>query len=135
MAKTSHELFESEWAILEAVWDLEPCAAPMVQEALHKTKKWSYSTVKTIMDRMEKKGLLHKEKLCNLNLYRSAITQTQAQKREVMKTLKRAFQGTLTPMMQFLLEHEDIPEGELNDLERVIKQKKREKKGKKVKRS
>ena len=132
MAKNNHELFESEWAILEAVWDLEPCAAPMVQEALRKTRQWSYSTVKTLMDRMAVKGLLHREKICNLNLYRSVVTQTQAQKGELMKTLKRAFQGALTPMMQFMLEHEDIPEGELNELEETIKQKRREKRGSKI---
>jgi len=126
MAKNNHELFESEWAIMEAVWDLEPCAAPMVQEALQETRKWAYSTVKTLMDRMAAKGLLHREKICNLNLYRSAITQTQAQKGEVVKTLNRAFQGAMTPMMQFLLEHEDIPEAELNYLERIIKQKRQE---------
>jgi len=129
MAKTDNGLFESEWAILQAVWEIEPCAAPMVQEFLQKKKNWSYSTVKTIMDRMVKKGLLKKEKMCNLYLYRSEISQTQAQRGEVMKTLKRAFNGTLTPMMQFLLEHEDIPENELSDLERIIKGKKRGKKG------
>ena len=119
-------LFESEWAILQAVWQIEPCAAPMVQQALQKEKSWSYSTVKTIMDRMVKKGLLRKEKMCNLHLYRSQISKTQAQRGEVMKTLKRAFNGTLTPMMQFLLENEDIPADKLSDLEQIIKQKRRD---------
>jgi len=128
MTKTDNGLFESEWAILQAVWDIEPCPAPVVQEALQKTKNWSYSTVKTIMDRMVKKGLLRKEKVCNLYFYRSSISETQAQRGEVAKTLKRAFNGTLTPMMQFLLENEDIPEDELSDLEQIIKEKKRGKK-------
>ena len=131
MPKTDSGLFEGEWAIMEAVWKIEPCAAPMVQEALQKEKDWHYSTVKTLMDRMVKKGFLTKEKICNLYLYRSAISQVQAQRGEVMKTLKRAFNGTLTPMMQFLLEHEDIPADELTDLVRIIREKKRGKKGKK----
>jgi len=131
MVKTDSGLFESEWAILQAVWEIEPCAAPTVQEALQKKKNWSYSTVKTIMDRMVKKGLLKKEKVCNLYFYRSSISEIQAQRGEVMRTLKRAFNGTLTPMMQFLLEHEDIPEDELSDLEQAIKEKKRGNKGNK----
>ena len=125
MVKSDREIFESEWAILQTVWKLEPCAAPTVQEALQEKKKWSYSTVKTIMDRMVKKGLLKKEKICNLYLYQSGISQSQAQKSEVMKTLKRAFNGTLTPLMQFLLEHEDMADEDLIDLERIIKDKKR----------
>ena len=66
MKKGDIELLESEWVILETVWELEPCAAPTVQESLSGTKEWAYSTVKTIMDRMVKKGLLKKKKVCNL---------------------------------------------------------------------
>ena len=65
------ELFDSEWAILQVVWDLEPCAAPAVQEVLAKDKGWAYTTVKTLMDRMVKKGLLQTERIRNLYLYRS----------------------------------------------------------------
>ena len=61
MAKKNHELTEGEWAIITAVWDNEPCAAPTVQEELAARKKWTYSTVKTMMDRMVTKGLLNRE--------------------------------------------------------------------------
>lgn len=125
MTKEKSEIFESEWAILQVVWKSQPCPAPMVQKALQKKKKWSYSTVKTIMDRMVKKGLLEKEKMCNLYLYSSAISELQAQKGEITRTIKRAFSGTLTPMMHFLLNNENISRDELDELERVIREKKR----------
>mgnify|MGYP000072504139 CR=1 FL=1 len=41
---------------MRIVWDKQPCAAPTVQEALQKEKGWAYTTVKTMMDRMVKKG-------------------------------------------------------------------------------
>jgi predicted transcriptional regulator len=56
--KTNAELTDAEWAIMRVVWENEPCAAGTVQEALKKTKDWAYSTVKTTMDRMVKKGFL-----------------------------------------------------------------------------
>jgi len=52
MKKGNLELFESEWAILQKVWELEPCAAPTVQEAIRGEKGWAYTTVKTMMDRI-----------------------------------------------------------------------------------
>jgi BlaI family penicillinase repressor len=121
MATPKLELFESEWAILKIVWDLEPCAAPTVQEALEKEKGWAYTTVKTLMDRMVRKGLLRTEKIRNLYLYRSAVTRAQAQRSEIFRTVKRAFNGTLTPMMQFLLENEELSEQEYEDLERLLR--------------
>jgi predicted transcriptional regulator len=123
MTKKDYELTEAEWAIFEAVWNNEPCAAPTVQEVLEGRKNWTYSTVKTMMDRMAAKGLLKTERIRNLILYRSAITRRQAQKGEVTRTLKRAFQGALTPMMQFMLDSSRLSAGQLNELEEMIKNK------------
>ncbi len=127
MAKVNMELFESEWAILQAVWGHEPCAAPTVQEVLQEEKGWAYTTVKTLMDRMVKKGLLRTERLRKLYLYRSAITRAQAQRSEIMRTVKRAFDGALTPMMQFLIENEKLSDEEYRQLEQMLKNRKREK--------
>jgi len=63
MKKENPELFESEWAILQKIRELEPCVAPKVQEALQGEKRWAYPTVKTMMDKMVKKGLLKTEKI------------------------------------------------------------------------
>jgi predicted transcriptional regulator len=127
MAKLNFELFESEWAILQVVWEREPCAAPTVQEALQKSKGWAYTTVKTMMDRMVRKGLLTTERIRNLYLYRSAITRAQAQRNELLRTAQRAFDGALTPMMQFLIESEKLSEEDYQHLEHLIQNRKRDK--------
>ncbi len=127
MANRNYELTEGEWAIIQAVWDNEPCAAPMVQEELEARKNWHYSTVKTLMDRMVTKGLLTTERIRNLILYRSAITRVQAQKGEIMRAVKRAFNGALTPMMQFMLDEHKLSQKQLAELESLIR--KRRKKG------
>ena len=127
MARKKNELTDGEWAIVKAVWDNQPCAAPTVQEKLEKEKGWSYSTVKTMMDRMVSKGLLKTERIRNLILYRAAITKQTAQKSEIMKTVKRAFDGALTPMMQFLLENNNLSKEQLKELEIMIRKKKQKK--------
>ena len=133
MAKADYQLTEGEWAIIRAVWEHEPCAAPTVQEALMASRKWAYSTVKTIMDRMAAKGLLKTEKMRNLILYRSSITPKQAKNGAVMGTVKRAFNGAMTPMMQFLLDSNDFTAQQLGELETLIKQKRKDSAGKKKK--
>jgi BlaI family penicillinase repressor len=133
MKKESLELFESEWAILQKVWEFEPCAAPTVQEALQGEKEWAYTTVKTMMDRMVKKGLLKTEKIRSIYLYRSAVTKSQARQSEIARTLKRAFDGTFTPLMQFLIENDQLSEEEYNHLEKLIKKRKQRKKDSKRK--
>jgi BlaI family transcriptional regulator, penicillinase repressor len=128
MAKSKIELTEGEWAIMKAVWRDQPCAAPTVQEALQATRKWSYSTVRTLMDRMVDKGLLTAEKVRNLTLYRAAVTSAQAQEGEVLYTLKHAFNGALGPMVECLLGTRDLSAAELAGLERLIQEKRNQRK-------
>ena len=125
MAKRNYELTEGEWAIIQVVWEKEPCTAPTIQEELEARKNWHYSTVKTLMDRMVTKGLLTTKRFRNLMLYRSAITRVQAQKGEIMRAVKRAFNGALTPMMQFMLDEHKLSQKQLAELESLIRKKRR----------
>ena len=125
MPKLEIELTEAEWTIIKAVWENEPCAAPALQEKLFKRTQWTYSTVRTLMDRMVVKGLLTAEKIRNLTLYRSAVTRAQAQRGELLYALKHAFNGALTPMVQCLLETNQLSSAELAELEAIIKAKRK----------
>lgn len=119
-AKTPEELTEAEWAIMKVVWEQEPCTAGTVQESLTETRAWAYSTVKTTMDRMADKGFLAIERIRNLQLFRSRISEVEAKRAELRKTLKRAFDGALTPMMQFLIEHEGLSKDEAAQLRQLV---------------
>ena len=121
------ELTEAEWAIMKVVWAEEPCAAGTVQEALQKSKNWAYSTVKTFMDRMVTKGQLGTHSIRNLQLFTSNITEAQAKRSEILKTLKRAFDGALTPMMQFLFENEKFSDKDLKQLHKMVEKAQTEK--------
>lgn len=129
------EMTEAEWEIIRIVWDKEPCAAGTVQEELAQRRLTkdemsgkAYSTIKTTMDRMVEKGFLKIEKVRNLQLFKSCISEVDARHREFRKMLKRAFDGALTPMMQFLIEHEGISKEEATQLRELVR--KAEEKGK-----
>jgi BlaI family penicillinase repressor len=120
--KSNAELTEAEWIIMKVVWETEPCAAGTVQESLANTRDWAYSTVKTTMDRMADKGFLKIQKIRNLQLFSSIISEVDAKRGEFRKMLKRAFDGAMTPMMQFMLEHEGLNKTELTELRKLVDQ-------------
>jgi len=125
MSKPVVELTEAEWSIIKAVWEQEPCTAPAIQEKLHRATDWTYSTVRTLMDRMVVKGVLKARKECKLTIYHSVVTRAQAQRGELFYALKHAFNGALTPMVQCLLENNDLDVDELEKLESFIKAKRK----------
>ncbi len=120
--KAVAELTEAEWEIMRVVWEKEPCAAGTVQETLAATRDWCYATVKLTMDRMVTKGFLEISKIRNLQLFRSCISEVEARRGELRKMLKRAFDGTLTPMLKFLIQHEGLSKDEAAELREFVRQ-------------
>ena len=116
----SAELSEAEWDIMRVVWDQEPCAAGTVQEALEGSRQWAYSTVKTMMDRMVAKDFLKITKIRNLQLFSSQINAAQAKKGELKRMLKRAFDGALTPLVQFLVEQDEFSKEDIRELREFV---------------
>lgn len=113
-------LTAAEWNIMDVVWEKQPCAAGTVQEELQPTHGWAYSTVKTTMDRMVAKGLLVTSSVRNLTLFSAKITKTQAQKKELNQFLRRAFDGAMAPMLQFLVESQELSKEEIAQLRKLI---------------
>ena len=123
--KASVELTEAEWEIMKVLWEKQPCAAGTVQETLAKSRAWAYSTVKTTMDRMVEKGFLKIERIRNLQLFSCRISEVDAKRGEFRKMLKRAFDGALTPMMQFLIEHEGLSKEQASQLRKLANKNKK----------
>ena len=119
------ELTEAEWAIIKSVWEHEPTTAPVIQEKLSKATGWTYSTVRTFMDRMVAKGLLRAKKDGKSTTFTSAVTRDEAQRGELLYALKHAFNGALTPMVQCLLESQKFSDADIAELESLIRARKR----------
>ena len=119
-ARPAKSLTDVEWAIIEVVWQLQPCTAGTVQEALATERGWAYSTVKTTMDRMVAKGLLATHAIRNLQMFEALVSRTEAKRAELRRLLSRAFNGALTPMIQFLVEDESLSADELKQLRKLL---------------
>jgi BlaI family transcriptional regulator, penicillinase repressor len=125
VSKPAIDLTTAEWSVIKAIWETEPCTAPAIQVKLFASTGWAYSTVRTLMDRMVAKGVLTAKKDGKLTIYHSAVTRVQAQRGELFYTLKHAFNGALTPMVQCLLESRDLDTDELAQIEALIKARKK----------
>ena len=119
-ATVPNELTEAEWAVMKIVWERQPCAAGDVQEALAAERGWAYSTVKTTMDRLVRKGVLSLTRVRNLQLFQARLTRTDAARGEFRRLLDRAFDGAVAPMVNHLVAHEDLSSDDLAALRHLI---------------
>ena len=112
---------EAEWAIMRVVWAQEPCAAGVVRDALKSTRNWAYSTVKTTMDRMVRKGLLRVNKKNHIQLFSARFSRPEAGKAELDRWVDRIFDGNRGDALAFMLKNTSLSREELERCQKTIR--------------
>ncbi len=123
MAERKVKIHETEWDLLEALWDAERGTAREVSEALAKKRAWAVSTVKTMLDRMVEKGLVHARQVGNVWEYTPAVKRVDARRTAWGELVSKAFGGSVAPALHFLAKDAKLSKKELADLRALLDKK------------
>ena len=118
-------LSKLELQIMEVVWTRGASSVREIQEAFREKNRPAYTTVQTMVYRLEgKKAVRRVKKIGNAHIFEAAITRASAQRRLIDEFLS-LFGGRSQPVMAHLIESgkltlEDVKEAEelLRKLER-----------------
>ena len=119
-----------EWEIMETIWVLKGASSirDVLEHAFPKGEK-AYTTVQTIMNTLEKKGLLRRKKTGLVNFYRPARTRDQMIKAEMSSLLARIFDGSVPALANSLLALDGVKLEEIRRIKKLIEQKEQELRG------
>jgi len=110
-------LSKLELKIMQALWDRGSCSVREIQETFPKKKRPAYTTVQTIVYRLEAKAALRRvRKISNAHIFEATLTRETTQRRFV-DDLLGLFGGRSQTVMAHLIEGgkltlEDIKEAE-----------------------
>src|ERR1700722_3776471 len=113
----------AEWDVLEALWKAERGTAREMAEALTKKRGWAVSTVKTLLDRMVAKGLVHARQVGNVWEYTPAVPREAARRSAWTEFVQKAFGGATAPALQFLATEAKVSKKELAELRALLDKK------------
>ena len=106
-----------ELEILEVLWRLQEASVREVCDALSETRRPAYTTVQTIVQRLEQKGAVKRtRKIGNALMFAPAVTRKSAYRRVVDELLK-VFGGSAQPVVAHLLESGQLTLEDLKALE------------------
>ena len=109
-----------ELQVLSVLWERGRAPVREVQEALPDGKTRAYTTVLTVLQVMERKGLLTHVSAGNTHVYQPTTTRRQTIGPVLKNFVRQVFGGSpATVMQQLLAEHEVSPE-ELARLKQLI---------------
>ena len=114
------KLTRLELEIMGAMWGLGPASVREVQEQLPESKRPAYTTVQTIIYRLEEKGAVRRvKKIGNAHIFEAVVTRKAAHKR-LLDELLGVFGGSPRSLMAQLVETGQLTLQDLRDLERAV---------------
>ena len=111
------DISDSEWSIMEALWDHGVSSVREIQERFPEKDRPAYTTVQTMVYRLEtKKAIRRVKKIGNAHIFDALISRSAAQRRLIDELLS-FFGGRTQPVMAHLIESgkltlEDVQEAE-----------------------
>ena len=93
-----------ELQIMEALWTKGPCSVREILESFPKKGRPAYTTVQTMVYRLEvKKALRRVKKISTANIFEAAVSRAAAERR-LIDDLLRLFGGRSRPIMAHLVD-------------------------------
>ena len=111
------KLTKFELEVMSALWELGIASVREIQERLPEKKRPAYTTVQTIIYRLEEKGAVRRlKKIGNAHIFESAITR-KAVHRRLIDELLNLFGGSARPLMAHLVESGKLTLDDVRELE------------------
>jgi len=117
------KISESEWLVMRVLWSKSPLAANEVFEQLAGKTKWKFKTVKTLIDRLTKKGAVRFEKEGRRYMYYPAVAQAECVATERRSFVRRVYGGITKPMLAAFLEDAELSAKDVAELKEILEQK------------
>ena len=114
-----------EMQIMNEVWGRGTATVRDVHEALSRGRSPAYSTVLTMMRKLEIKGYLSHQVQDRTYIYRATISRGEARRSIVGTLLDRLFEGSAVQLMTSLIEEKKVSRKELEQIHRLLQEDKR----------
>ena len=115
-------LTNSEWYVLDSLWERSPMTVMELVSALHEKVGWAKSTTITTLRRMEDKGLVTVEVHGRTKYYTPAVERDKAVRRETRSFLDRVYQGSVGLMVSAMASEKALSQEEIDALYAILKE-------------
>lgn len=122
---TVHRLGDLQLKILQVLWDRGEAAVSMVHDALGGSRAFAYTTVATMLRKMEVRKLVTHREEGRMYIYRAMVGAAEVSRSVSDHLVNRLFDGSVTEVVNHLLTTREVTKAELNELEKMIAERKR----------
>jgi predicted transcriptional regulator len=119
------ELTKAEFDILRIAWKSKRLSVRELHDQLIKNYQWAYSTTKTMMDRMVKKGFLERQKFHGVFLYKPLISRPRGFARFIQFFSERVLELDSGMVVSLFSESKALTAEEIEELTLLLEEEKK----------
>lgn len=123
MEKNIPSISESEWEIMNVLWDKAPQTANDIIFSLQESTDWKPKTIRTLLDRLVQKDVVGVNKNLRVYTFCPLYTQEECQRVETESFIKRIYGGTLKSMLVQFIQEDTLSEDDINELRSILDKK------------
>jgi predicted transcriptional regulator len=126
MAKSGiHRLGDLQLRIMKVLWAGGESTVAEVHRALGAQSELAYTTVATMLRKMEARRLVKHRLEARSFVYRAVVAEEAVSRGMADHLLERLFEGSLADMVRHLLSNREVSHAELSKLEELIAERKK----------
>ena len=115
------KLTKLEMRVMDALWTMGPASVREIQEAFPVKDRPAYTTVQTLVYRLEaKKAVRRVKKIGNAHIFEAAVSRAGAQRRLIDELLS-FFGGRSQPVMAHLIETGQLTLDDVKEAEQLLR--------------
>ena len=123
----THRLGDLQLKIMQVFWQRGDATVADVYAAIHPERELAYTTIATMLRKMEARGLLTHRTEGRTFIYRAAIDSHAVTSNMSGHLIDRLFEGSLSDLVSHLLSTREVSREELVKIEKLIAERKKSK--------
>lgn len=121
MAERQYDLGNAELQILKTLWESGPVTVRDVLTTLHtQGRRVAYTTVQTLLTRLEQKGYVTSNKSDLAYVYRAKLTRDRVTRSRLKTLVRQLYDGAAGPLVLQLIKSEQFTSDEIEQLQHLI---------------
>lgn len=124
MKKELPKIADSEWRVMQVLWESGPQTANDIVNALSGEVDWKPRTIKTLISRLVKKGAVKVTEQGYRYQYSAAVEESACVRSETKSFIRRVYQDAMTPALAAFLEGTELSAEEIDELQEILDKKK-----------
>ena len=123
-SRPPYRLGSLQLKVIEALWRRKEATVADLHRDLGRRADLAYVTIATVLRRMETKGLVTHRNEGRSFIYRASVAENTVRRNMASELVDRVFGGSLAALFNNLLSHREIDPQELEELERLVRERK-----------